>query len=96
MSVGTDRTQTVIDALNERRGTRELMCQICARRNWTLEDGFVAPTLQRDLYDLQHGFKPTILPLVALTCSNCGNTLLLNVLILGLGHLFGLAASEPS
>lgn len=60
-------------------------CVICGQANWSLQDGFVTPTLQSNLKSVTLG--GTVLPSIALTCSNCGNTHLLNVIVLGLRDL---------
>ena len=68
-------------------------CPLCGNLKWTLVEGFVYVTLQPDFAGTYVGTGG--LPSVALVCANCGNTHLLNLVVLGLGHLFGLAPPIP-
>ena len=56
---------------------------------------FVYLTLQPDFGGVYVGGTGG-LPSVALVCSNCGNTHLLNLVVLGLGHLFGVPAETAT
>ena len=66
-------------------------CPLCGNQRWTLANGFVYVTLQPDFGGVYVGGTGG-LPSVALVCTNCGNTHLLNLVTLGLGHLFGVQA----
>ena len=83
-------SERALAKVKEKLGTRQMLCQLCGVNDWKLEGmpAFIA------LWDVDSGEKaifsaPQIqgLPLVALTCKNCGNTLFLNTMVLGLGAL---------
>ena len=71
---------------NEKSGTRRLLCQLCGLSAWALENQpAYVPVWDVSLgKSLIAGSKQEMLPLIALTCKNCGNTLLLNTKVLGL------------
>ena len=67
-----------------------MLCQLCEHNDWNLESmpAFVT------LWDVGLGKSAIVsspqlqgLPLVVLTCKNCGNTLFANTMVLGLGDL---------
>jgi cytochrome c-type biogenesis protein CcmH/NrfF len=62
-----------------------LHCAVCQNQNWTVAEGMVALTLQERLGALTIGGK--VLPCVPLICNTCGNTILLNLKVLGLGDI---------
>ena len=64
------------------------VCPICHTQNWSIGDDLVKIPLQPDAAVMALG-GPAY-PLIPLVCSRCGNTHLLNVLVLGVGDLFGL------
>lgn len=71
-------------------------CPLCGNLQWTLAEGFVYVTLQPDFAGVYVGGSGG-LPGVALICTNCGNTHILNLVVLGLGHHFGVtAAPQPA
>jgi hypothetical protein len=62
-------------------------CSLCGTSDWTL-NGYVSLGVQ----DRPSGaifMGGPILPLVTFACTNCGNTHLLNLLLLGLDDLAG-------
>lgn len=75
--------EKIIQAVNSRGAPRP--CPLCQKHGtWTFVDGYIvlsvkgsyiAPNLVLDL------------PCVAMSCQNCGNTQLINLSVLGLGHL---------
>jgi hypothetical protein len=67
------------------------VCPICRNPQWTLNDGIVSLIVQENVHHMVIG-GPT-LPCVSMTCVNCGNTQLLNLLILGLGDILGVKAA---
>lgn len=69
-------------------------CPLCGNLKWTLVDGFVYLTLQQDFAGVYIGGSGG-LPSVAIVCTNCGNTHLLNLVTLGLGHYFGIVPPVP-
>ena len=60
-------------------------CTVCRTGQWTLSDGFVFFPTQDSAGSYVIGGP--VLPSVALICSHCGNTIFINLLVLGLGHL---------
>jgi len=66
-------------------------CSFCGKRaGYTLADGFVFLSTNRRPAAGGDGQR---LPSIALICRTCGNTTLLNAIVLGLQHL--LSASKP-
>jgi hypothetical protein len=62
-------------------------CPICGNPHWTLADGFVSLPIQGQIGGIVLG-GPT-LPCVPIICTNCGNTALLNAMLLGLKDVLG-------
>ncbi len=60
-------------------------CAVCGHKAWTLADGMLTLPVRDSLDVLNSGDR--VLPSAAIVCDNCGNTHLLNLLVLGLGHL---------
>ena len=67
-------------------------CSICRTGQWTLSDGFVFFPTQDSAGSYVIGGP--VLPNIALICSHCGNTVFLNLLVLGLGHLVNAAQGQ--
>lgn len=61
-------------------------CAVCGTRNFTLGEGFVRLDLS-ELHSSAIRIGGPALPSVALVCQNCGNTILLNLIVLGLTDL---------
>jgi hypothetical protein len=86
--------QAVITALAERLPDQKIpRCVICGTWEWKLMDLIVAAPgstdfVGRRLPEKSYASEDLILPLAVLTCSNCGNTHFLNVLMLGLAKVF--------
>jgi hypothetical protein len=78
--------QQIIAALGAKLPNRQLgNCTICGVTAWELVDAFVTISLSGEPNAVQLGGQ--ILPNAVLVCTNCGNTHLLNLNRLGLGHL---------
>ena len=92
MSTAKDATaqrefaERALAAVNEKLGTRRLLCQLCGLSEWALESepAYVPVWDASSGKSLISGSKQRMLPLIALTCKNCGNTFFLNTRILGL------------
>lgn len=56
-------------------------CPMCSRNNWNVNKNMVAPMTLSDKGDIELGGQ--IMPLVTLTCMNCGNVLFVNPLVIG-------------
>lgn len=61
------------------------VCPICGNKNWRVTNEFIALTVQEDLQSIK--LAGVSLPLIPITCSNCGNTHFLNLITLGLRDL---------
>lgn len=85
-----ERALTIV---NQKLGARKLLCQLCGDSNWGLESqpAYVPVLDAVSRKPLVSDSKQEALPLLALTCKNCGNTLLMNTKVLGLNEL-----EEPS
>jgi hypothetical protein len=78
--------QRIITALRERLPEHKLSpCGICGTNAWSIHNGYVRLSIQKDLIGVQLG--GSAFPLIALICTNCGNTHLLNLKVLGLEEL---------
>jgi hypothetical protein len=66
-------------------------CPVCHKGPWTLVDQFVPIALSSTPSSIELGGQ--ILPSIALVCQTCGNTQILNLLVLGLQDLW---ASAPA
>jgi hypothetical protein len=71
--------QRVIAKLNEKG--RGAGCPICGHKKWSVQMEYVNLTLVKDPRSAKLGGEG--MPLQPLTCANCGNTQLVNLLILG-------------
>lgn len=86
--LSADQRERVVAAIQQ-KAPRLQACAVCGTvSGYMLEDGVVFFTVQDTFARLQLGGRG--LPCVALTCKNCGNTVFLNVAVLGLRDLFGL------
>ena len=90
MAFTQEQAKAVMDALSPR--TRGRPCPLCGgTAGWSVNDaGLVMLGLQDQAGVVNIGGPA--MPCVALTCNNCGDTHLLNVLSLGVGRAFGLSA----
>jgi hypothetical protein len=90
MAFTDDQRTRIQQALNSRL-VPQPKCEVCQQQKWTLAEGFVYLPLVN-----VSSFKPQpteqALPCVALVCAQCGHTLLLNLITLGLRDLI----EEPS
>lgn len=80
MALSSDDQKRISEALEARVSNWD--CSLCGESDWTLADGIVAIVLQDTPGTVALGGRT--LANFALTCSNCGNTLLLNGIVLGL------------
>ena len=87
----------VLAALVERLPDQQLRaCFLCGTTQWQLIDAFLAFEISTSMIGhrpVSSEIKPTVtskdftLPCVTMYCTNCGNTLFLNLVILGLTDL---------
>lgn len=80
MATRDEVLQRIIDVYRSRVGGEGFVCPLCKQNSWNL--GFYVPLSVSDSpKQVQLGGR--ILPLAALSCNNCGNTHLINLLTLG-------------
>ena len=84
MAFSEEETKRVL-AVIQQRVPEVARCPVCGQHDWTLADGLVRLTLQEERGVVVVGGRN--MPCVALICKRCGNTLLLNVIVLGLRDL---------
>lgn len=80
MALSKEDRQRITDAIDGR--VKGWQCRLCDQNDWTLAEGIIALGVQDKPGTVVVGGR--VLPCIALTCSNCGNTLLLNMVMLGL------------
>ena len=57
-------------------------CNLCGEKEWILNDAFAQMDLVKRFGGETHSWKPRnagYLPLISLTCENCGNTHFINL-----------------
>lgn len=74
----------VIAALQAKHAPRP--CDNCGVNSWTMADGLFLLVAQKDAPNIE--LTGAGMPSAALICTNCGNTRLINLVQIGLGHLF--------
>jgi hypothetical protein len=81
MALSSRQQQQIIETIQQRaQGLGS--CTLCNRAQWVLANGLVILSLSENLEEVSLG-GPS-LPCAALVCQNCGNTLLINLVTLGL------------
>lgn len=76
--------QSIATRLDEKGAPQT--CECCGKRQWALGDHIVSPqSLARHPTHLRQAPADPFFPSVLLLCQNCGNSKLLNLLILGFG-----------
>jgi hypothetical protein len=69
----------IIEALSIR--APHAICPVCKNTHWNVGDGYIVLSVSSHPTEVHMGGK--VHPLVAITCSNCGNTQLINLIRLG-------------
>lgn len=64
-----------------------LKCPLCQTDNWVIANGYVFLPVHQHSFAFLRGGGSGELPCAAITCKVCGNTHLLNLVMLGLGDL---------
>ncbi len=72
----------LVEKINEIWG--DTTCPICQKHDWTTSGEIYTPSLINEQGRIDLGKK--MLPLMPITCSNCGNTLFINGKVLGCIH----------
>ncbi|MBI4292519.1 MAG: hypothetical protein HY661_13665 [Betaproteobacteria bacterium] len=80
-------------ALNEKAGGQQ-PCVVCGKTQWLIVDQFVTMTVAKEPNAVRLGGAS--MPLVPLVCTNCGNTHLLNLLVLGFSDLSALKIDDDA
>ena len=86
----TEFAERAIAKVKEKLAMDKLHCQLCGIHDWQLEKSPAFVTLwdvELGKASIFSGSPATGLPLIALTCKNCGNTLFVNAMVLGLSDL---------
>ena len=77
----------ILEALAQKGITR--ICPRCVGGVVGVCDGFFAPAMSKDLDDAMRMFgEKIVLPMLGLTCNNCGYTSFHSLAVLGLADLF--------
>ena len=84
MKYSKDWGERIIQRLQEKGAPRP--CDNCGTQSWSLVDGFIFLSVQDELPGLVLGGRGA--PSAAVTCNNCGNTRLINLVKLGFGEEF--------
>jgi hypothetical protein len=71
-------------ALNERTGGQK-PCPVCGETAWYMADAFFVMPVGKNPTAMQFG--PASMPLLPVVCTHCGNTNLLNLMVLGFTDL---------
>lgn len=81
----TEKEQTqILERIKERAPHIET-CPVCGNHTWQVQDNYILIPAPQEAGRTTLGESG--LPCIPILCSNCGNTLLLNLIILGLRHL---------
>ncbi len=78
-----EQRNQILKKLDER--INNYSCVLCGQNQWNLEP-FVVPLSVSSGFSIKIGGQ--MLPLTAMTCSNCGNTHFFNLVTLGLKGIF--------
>ncbi len=70
--------EKLLSIINEKWTTKT--CPMCSCNSWIVDDSMVTPLEIGEKKDLRLGGK--MMPLVPVTCTNCGNTVFVNPLII--------------
>jgi len=70
-------------------------CALCGKNQWQISGKYIYLVLQEEPKSLTSQNVES-LPCIAIICGNCGNTHLLNMYMLGVGHLTGLIEKKES
>lgn len=84
MEKNTEVQNRIISAIKEKTGGLK-PCSLCGNSNWNVEPSYVVLPVTRD--PRQFTIGEGHYPLMAIGCSKCGNTHLLNLLTLGFTDL---------
>ena len=87
MKYTKETSDRILAAIDERLPEGRVgPCPICGTTDWKLASGFVVLKVEARVRGMAFG-GPAI-PCAAIVCKNCGNTHLMNLVVLGLEDLF--------
>ncbi len=78
-NISDKQRELIGNKLNEK--IKNLNCVMCGQQNWNMEP-FIVPVPVSSDFSVKLGGQ--VLPLVSITCTNCGNTHFFNLAMLGL------------
>ena len=87
MALSPEQNAAILAKLQEK--VKRPRCALCGSETWSVNDGGIV------MLPLQDSFEGRVLrgpasPSVLIVCTNCGNTHLLNVFILGVADALGI------
>lgn len=82
MKLTQEQAQQVIQQLNNDRDKR-MPCNICGNNNWIINDT-IWEIREFNGGDFVLGGNSSLMPMIAISCSKCGNTHFLNAIKLGI------------
>ncbi len=74
--------QTVIEALQAKDLPKA--CPVCGQRSWVVAQGVTYLELGVPGTRYTTGYREEAIPCVPVVCNHCGNTLLFNLIVLGI------------
>lgn len=70
--------EKLIDIINQKWVTKN--CPMCGKNNWNIDDDIMSMISVGKNHSIQIGNK--IIPVVTVTCKECGNTIFVNPLVI--------------
>ena len=71
-------TEKLLEEINKRWTNKN--CPMCSHNNWNVDVNLVTPLKIADKGGVELGGR--VMPLIAVTCTNCGNVLFVNPLVI--------------
>jgi len=81
MKLTPEQLDRLLETLDEKWPDPKI-CPVCRNTTWDTLD--IVFELKSFTPDGESDEQPTVMPLVPLTCKNCGNTILINVIAAGI------------
>ena len=98
MAFTQQQSDAIVAAIKEKTALPGIvgspLCPICGHNQWSIQSAGLVYLVIQTQPGAGIALGGPSLPSVAIGCTTCGNTQLLNVLVLGLGELFGLVGGE--
>ena len=77
--------ERILARIKERTRGAKITCSVCGKQEWVISDALTPLSIQQEPGRFIVGGP--YMPCVTLTCKNCGNTHLLNLVAIGLSDL---------